>query len=258
MPGGQELLQRRARWALDDRDASAAMQWLDEFPVGASRRTVALRMRFRAARQAGESRMALETSRLLTKHRAFSHAAGVSIAQGLALEMVRKTHDVVQLTRVWECLEKAEQAIPEVACAAADRLFQLGGDVNISRQWVLPVWDEMVRVSNTLTLTQRTRLARVLERSFGIAGDVPDAVWLSRIEVAQMNNPRDAVLQYLAGMVCMRLNLWGKAQQLLKQSLVTLNQSELTRDAWVALARMAELRQDEKAAADAYREAAKR
>ena len=40
---------------------------------------------------------------------------------------------------------------------------------------------------------------------------------LGRIEAAQMANPRDAVLQYLAGVVCMRLSLWGKAQQMLKQ-----------------------------------------
>ena len=105
---------------------------------------------------------------------------------------------------------------------------------------------------------QRIRLARALEQGFGLAGESPDALWLSRIESAQMSNPRDGVLQYLAGMVCMRLNLWGKAQQLLKQSLLTLHQSELTRDTWLAIANMAELRQDAQGAADAYREAAKR
>jgi HemY protein len=97
-----------------------------------------------------------------------------------------------------------------------------------------------------------------LEQGFGLADASPDTAWLSRIEAAQLANPRDAVLQYLAGMVCMRLNLWGKAQQLLKQSLMTLNHSELTRDTWLALAHMAELRQDDQGAADAYREAAKR
>ena len=249
---------RRARWALDDRDAPAAMQWLDELPSGASRRTVALRMRFRAARQAGEPRMALESSRLLTKHRAFSEAAGTSIARGLAIELVRAAHDTVQLRRVWDILERAEQEIPEVACEAAERLLVLGGDVAVSRQWVLPVWESMARDHEALSLTQRIRLARVLEQGFGIAGESHDAVWLSRIESAQMGNPRDAVLQYLAGMVCMHLNLWGKAQQLLKQSLLTLNHSELARDTWLALANMAELRQDGQAAAAAYREAAKR
>lgn len=249
---------RRARWALDDRDATAALQWLDQLPSGASRRTVALRMRFRAARQAGEAQVALESARLLTKHRAFSETAGRSIARGLAIELIRSAHDPVQMQRAWDLLERAEQGIPDVACEAADRLLQLGGKAEISRTWLLPVWDAMARDHNLLNLAQRIRVARVLEQGFGLAGESPDALWLSRIESAQMANPRDGVLQYLAGMVCMRLNLWGKAQQLLKQSLLTLHESELTRDTWLAIANMAELRQDAKGAADAYREAAKR
>jgi len=116
----------------------------------------------------------------------------------------------------------------------------------------------MVQGRDALTLSQRIRLARVLERGFGAPDGAPDSGWLGRIESAQMGNPRDAVLQYLAGVVCMRLSLWGKAQQLFKQSLAVLQDSELTRDTWLALAQMAEQRQDVQAATHAYREAAKR
>ena len=87
-------------------------------------------------------------------------------------------------------------------------------------------------------------LVQVLEHSFAVSGGAPDAGWLGRIEAAQMANPRDAVLQYLAGVVCMRLRLWGKAQQMLRQSLSMLEDSELRRDAWLALAELAEQRQD--------------
>jgi HemY protein len=62
-------------------------------------------------------------------------------------------------------------------------------------------------------------------------------------------------LQYLAGVVCVRLSLWGKAQQLLKQALSMLQDPALKRDAWRALAEMAEQRQDAQAATDAYRQA---
>ena len=37
---------RAARWALEDRDAPAALQWLDELPQGAARRTLALSPRY--------------------------------------------------------------------------------------------------------------------------------------------------------------------------------------------------------------------
>ena len=55
----------------------------------------------------------------------------------------------------------------------------------------------------------------------------------------------------------MRLSLWGKAQQLLKQSLSLLQDVGLKRDAWRALAEMAEQRQDMAGATEAYREALK-
>ena len=254
---------RAARWALDDRDAAAALEWLNQLPQGAARRTVALRLRFKAARLAGQNRPALETARLLTKHRAFSESMGKSIARGLAIELIRGAHDPVQLQRAWDMLDAAEREMPDVAMEAAQRLLLLGGEVIVSRQWLLPVWDAMTRPAGTTnaagaaTLSQRVRMARALEQGFATEGGAADTGWLGRIESAQMANPRDAVLQYLAGVVCMRLSLWGKAQQLLKQSLSLLQDVGLKRDAWRALAEMAEQRQDMAGATEAYREALK-
>jgi HemY protein len=39
---------RAARWAMDDRDPAAALDWLGQLPQGAARRTLALRMKLRA------------------------------------------------------------------------------------------------------------------------------------------------------------------------------------------------------------------
>ena len=252
------LLMRAARWSLNDRDASAAVQWLDRLPQGAARRTIALRLRFKAARLAGQSRAALETSRLLTKHRAFTEVAGRSIVKGLAIELIQSTHDQAQLQRAWDALELAEQHIPEVALEGAQRLLLLGGDAALARQWLLPLWQSMGQGADGLSVALRVRLVRVLAHSFAAQQSTPDAAWLSLIETAQMANPRDAVLQYLAGVVCMRISLWGKAQQMIKQSLALLRDPELKRDAWLALAALAEQRQDTDAANLAYREAAKR
>jgi HemY protein len=249
---------RAARWSFDDRDAKAALEWLDQLPQGAARRTIALRIRFKAARLAGRAREALETVRLLTKHRAFSDVAGKSIARGLAIELIRGAHDPLQIQHAWDSLDVTEQHMPDVALEALERLLAQGGDVALARYWILPIWDAVVKRTDSLSLAQRVRMVRVLERGFAMADGAPDAAWLTRIESAQMHNPRDAVLQYLAGIVCMRLSLWGKAQQMLKQSLLLLQDPELKRDAWRALAQLAEQRQDDSAAAQAYREAAKR
>jgi HemY protein len=246
---------RAARWALDDRDAAKAIDWLDLMPQGASRRTIALRLRFKAARMAGRPLQALETARLLTKHRAFTEVAGKSIARGLAIEHLNDAYDPVQLQRAWDGLEPAERELPDVAMQAAQRLLDQGGEAQLSRQWLLPVWNAMLANNEALNLGQKVRLVRCLESGFGAQGQAPDALWLGRIEAAQIANPRDAALQYLAGVVCMRLSLWGKAQQLLKQSLALLKDAGLKRDAWRALAAIAEQRQDTASATEAYRQA---
>lgn len=248
---------RVAQWAFDDQDAAATLQWLDQLPQGAARRTVALRLRFKATRLAGQAHAALETARLLTKHRAFSETAGQSIARELAIELIRSSHDQVQIQRAWDTLDVSEQHMPDVALEAAERLSLHGGDASVARQWLLPVWDAMVQRPEALALSQRVRLVRILERGFVATDGAPDAEWLTRIESAQMGYPRDAVLQYLAGVICMRLKLWGKAQQMYRQSLSMLRDAELRSAAWCALAEMAEQRQDAKAAADAYKEAVK-
>jgi HemY protein len=252
------LLLRAARWALNDRDARTALQWLDRLPQGVARRTLALRLRFKAARLAGHSRVALETARLLSKHRAFSGETGKSIIQGLAIEWVRTSHDQGQMQHVWDTLDSAARQLPEVVLEAAERLVAVAGDPELSRQWLLPVWDAMVQEQSTFPQALRVRLIKVLTQTFSSGAATPDAIWLARIEFAQKANPREALLQYLAGVVCMRIGLWGKAQQMIKQSMTLLKDPELKRDGWLAIAILAEQRQDTDGANLAYREAAKR
>jgi len=202
-----------ARWALQDHDTQGALQWLDDLPQGAARRTLALRMRLKAARMARQTRSALETARLLAKHRAFSEVAAQGILRGLARELILTAHDLDQLQAVWNQLDGVERVMPEVAVEAAQRWLSLGGDANVARTWLLPVWERMVAQPGALTDTQRIGLVRVLEGGFKLASGAPEAVWLTRIEQAQMASPGDAALQYLAGIACMQLQLWGKAQQ---------------------------------------------
>jgi HemY protein len=158
---------------------------------------------------------------------------------------------------VWQQLDNAERATPEVALEACRRLLQMGGDVDTALAWLLPVWERMVDGVGTLTEVQRIGLVLGLENGFAAASGTPQALWLSRIEQAQMANPGDPILQYLAGVTCLRLQLWGKAQQLLKQSLPRLHNPGLERSAWAALAELAEQRSDTAEAAQAWKMAAK-
>ena len=261
-----------ARWSLQDHDANGALRWLDQLTQGPSRRTVALRLRFRAARRVGDTQAALETARLLAKHRAFSKVGGGIIVRALALEWIDTSHDAVQLQTVWSRLDAAERAMPEVAIHAAQRMGWLAsrgaadapGSAQLARQWLLPIWDRMVEQPQSIHEAQRVKLVSTIEQGFvSAAGSAPgsgaetlDGSWLTRIESAQMRNPRDPALQYLAGVACKHLQLWGKAQLLISQSLQRLSDTELQRSAWRHLAQLAEQRDDLAAAALAYRRGA--
>ena len=243
---------RAARWALEDRDASGALEWLGQLPQGAARRTLALRMKLRAARYARQTPQALETARLLAKHRAFSPDAAQSIVRGLALELLNDAHDPAQLQQAWHSLDENERAMPELAVHAASRLMALDGDSAMARDWLLPVWESMMDSRSELGDALRIKLITVLESGMGSL----DAAWLASIEAAQRSRPRDANLQYLAGMACLSRQLWGKARQLLSQAAPNLQDRTLNRNAWRALALLAEQREDEGGAADAYKRAA--
>jgi HemY protein len=241
-------LMRAAEWSLQDGDPQAAVGWLKGLPQGAARRTLALRMKLRAARLAHRTQEALETARLLAKHHAFSPGAARSIVRGLAVDLLNGAHDVAQLQRAWQTLEPAERLIPEVAMHAARRLSALGGDAQLARDWLLPLWERRAELGDDL----KVKLVGALEE--GLASI--DGAWLARIEAAQQSNPRDTTLQYLAGMACMKRQLWGKAQQLLTQAALGLQDAQLHRNAWRALAELAEQRGDAETAAQAWKRAA--
>jgi len=253
-------LLRAVRWAVEDRDPEAARGRLAELPQGAARRIQALRLKLRVARLGDATDEALETARLLAKHRAFSPEAAGSIVRGLALDALRDAHDLAQLQRVWDRLDAPERAVPAVALAAADRahaLLSRDGEAMPGEQtdtaarvnaWLEPLWAQF----GALEAGQQAHLARVFEPELAHL----DAAGLARLESLQRQWPQNPHLQYLAGQACLHRQLWGKAAQMLGQARHGLTDTTLQRRTWRALARLAEERGDETAARDAWRQAA--
>lgn len=250
------VLLRAATWALNTGESAQALSWLDELPTGAKRRTAALRIKLKAARQSGHIADAMETARLLAKHRAFSPQATASLMRALGIEQIARAWDAPQLQQILAGFDAHQRATPELALRAAQRLLELGGDAALARQWLVPAWDAWLQQPDALPDLHRTHLVQVLEEAMAAAGEAGDPAWLARIESAQRAQPRDVTFQYLAGMVCLQRGLWGKAQSLLTQATRGLDDVNLRRSAWRALAALAEQRGDQAGAAAAWREAA--
>ena len=236
------LFLRATRWSLDDNDAAGARAWWGQLSQGAMRRAASLRLRFRTARLAGENLEALVTVRQLIKHKAFRGATGGNIAQALAAELLRAPRDAQQLEQAWARLEPQEKEAAPVALLGAQRLLDLGGDGALSRAWLLPLWNSMLKSGTPLTADQQVRLVQILESGFSLPDAAPDSAWLARIENAQTANPRNPLLQYLAGAMCLRMSLWGKAEHFFKQASAGLQSVPLQREALSQLQRIQEQR----------------
>lgn len=247
---------RASRWLLDDRDAQGSLARLAQLPGAVARRTVAMRIQLKAARLAGQTARALDTALLLAKHRAFSASAAQSLVRSLVMDLIARTHDARALDKLWQELPPAQRALPEVVAQAATRWLELGGDPVRARAWLQPVWEAMLADSTGRAIIDSQKMVQALEMSMKDVSSADARAWLARIEAAQQARPNDAHLQYLAGMVYLRHQLWGKAQTVLGQAVKDLPDRGLQRRAWAALAQLAEQRQDTEAALQAWKQSA--
>ena len=252
-------LLRAVRWAVEDRDAGLARSRLAELPQGAARRIQALRLKLRIAHLGGATAEALDTARLLAKHRAFSPQASASIVRGLALDSLREAQDLSQLQSVWSRFDVGERSLPELALAVSQRGRQLEADpatdeqdreqmALLVRQWLAPLWPNL----SSLSALQQRQFVLALEPGLPQL----DGAGLAELEQAQRLQPANVYLQYLAGQACVQRQLWGKAAQLLGQASFGLKDAALLRRTWCSLARLAEERDDATAAQNAWKKAA--
>jgi HemY protein len=107
-----------------------------------------------------------------------------------------------------------------------------------------------------LSKAQQLKLTQTLEKSFTGQDTGEERDWLALIESAQKSNPREPLLQFLAGRLCQKRQLWGKAQLLLSQAVPALEDPVIRRQAWRSLAELAEQREDLPAAVAALKKAA--
>ncbi|MEK0417986.1 MAG: hypothetical protein RI949_1992 [Pseudomonadota bacterium] len=219
-----------AEWALDDRDASRALELLAQLPPGLSRRTQALRLKLQATRLARQPVEALHTARLLAKHQAFSEVAAKSLLRTLAFQVLDAARDAEQLRRQWSELDGVDRRDAAVVARAAQRAATFGAHEE-ARQWLRPLWDRL----GELTSEDRTLVASAL--CDNVQGLGPD--WLPKVESATVTYPSDPVIGIAAALVMAERGLWGKARRPLEHAAnSSVLEPRLRRRAWRELARL--------------------
>ncbi len=204
LEGGQLLA---AEWALDDQDPERARTLLAGLPAGVARRTQSLRLRLRTARLGRDTQEALDITRLLAKHQAFSEAAASGLLRALALEHLDDARDAGQLRRQWEQLEQEDRLDPVVLSQAVRKAVAMGAPAD-ARLWIDAAWPALPR----LAPEDRARVALALS----LAAEGAGVDWLERTEAATRTWPADPAVALAAGQICAERQLWGKARQLLE------------------------------------------
>jgi HemY protein len=238
-----------AEWALDDRDATRALELLGELPQGVARRTHALRLRLQATRLGRQPQEALKTARLLAKHQGFSKIAAQGLLRSLAFETLDTAHDIDQLRRVWAQFDSIDRRDAYVAARAADRAASLGAH-DEARSWLRPFWDALAE------LGPEERAAVALALVNALPGIGPE--WLPRLEAAAMAYAREGAIALAVGGALAERQLWGKARRLLEQAAGDpLLAGAARRKAWLMLAALATDEGDTERAAACFEAAAR-
>lgn len=237
-----------AEWALDDRDATRALELLGELPTGVARRTQALRLRLQATRLGRQPQEALKTARLLAKHQGFSKSAAQGLLRSLAFESLDTARDADQLRRVWMQLDALDRRDAFVAARAASRAAAFGAS-DEARGWLRPFWDRL----NELSPEERSAISLALVEAVAGLG----VEWLPRLESAARAYAREGAMAFAVGIALAERQLWGKAARLLEESAGDADlPSSARRRAWLTLARIAAEHDDGERAARAYEAAA--
>ncbi|MBB3258871.1 HemY protein [Paraburkholderia bannensis] len=229
----------------DGRDADGALAALTEMRTQGGRRIHAQQIALRAQQQLKNWGEVLKLVKTLEKREALHPAVAVRLRQLAAENLLRdRRHNADALLELWHALTPVERHSPRLADCAAELLIALERQNDarkIVEEALAQNWD-----------------ARLLRRYPDTAGD--DALPLiQKAEAWRKDRPEDGDLLFALGRLCLKQQLWGKAQSFLEAALKSANAGHnepLKIRSHRALARLHEELGDAGKAAAHYRESA--
>jgi HemY protein len=226
----------------DGRDAEGALSALTEMQSQGARRIHAQQIALRAQQQLKNWGEVLKLVKSLEKREAIHPAIAVRVRQQAAENLLRdRRHDADALLALWQSLAATERQSPRLADLAAELLVALNRH-NEARKIVEEAlqhnWD-----------------ARLLRRyPDTAAGDALPLI--QKAEAWHKTRPEDADLLFALGRLCLKQQLWGKAQSFLERALQLSDDEALTIRTHRSLARLFEELGDTGRAHEHYRASA--
>jgi HemY protein len=229
----------------DGRDADGALAALTEMRSQGGRRIHAQQIALRAQQQLKNWGEVLKLVKTLEKREALHPAVAVRLRQLAAENLLRdRRHNADALLELWQSLSTVERHSPRLADCAAELLIALNRQNDarkIVEEALAQNWD-----------------ARLLRRYPDTAGS--DALPLiQKAEAWRKERPDDGDLLFALGRLCLKQQLWGKAQSFLEAAVKSADATDnepLKIRSHRALARLHEQLGDAEKAAGHYRESA--
>ena len=229
----------------DGRDADGALAALTEMRTQGGRRIHAQQIALRAQQQLKNWSEVLKLVKTLEKREALHPAVAVRLRQLAAENLLRdRRHNADALLELWQSLSPVERHSPRLADCAAELLIALERQADarkIVEEALAQNWD-----------------ARLLRRYPDTVGN--DALPLiQKAETWRKEHPEDGDLLFALGRLCLKQQLWGKAQSFLEAAIKSADASQnepLKIRSHRALARLHEQLGDGEKAATHYRESA--
>lgn len=227
-----------AEFALADRRFDEAVASLERLRQSGGRHIAALRLALQAEQGRGRWDEVARLARQLRNHHGLTQEQAAPLLRRASLEQLREAEgDLAGLQRVWDSIAKEERLDPGLLTRAVPYLIAAGDDKL-----------GLAAIEAALAQEWEPELAAL----YGRCKSQDLRAQLATAEAWLRQHPDDAGLLMTLGRLCLRGQLWGKAQSYFEASL----SQQASRVAHLELARLAESLERKEEAARHYRAAA--
>lgn len=228
---------------VDDHRPQIALDVAKELSASGTRHIHALRLALKANQHASNWPEVLRLVRLLDKRNAIHPALSRRLRELAYADLLSgRAHDAESIRSVWATVPAEDRVQPFVAVRAASTFNAKG------------LHDEArAVVEKALAVEWDERLVRAYGNSAAAEGSSALLAQIERCEEWARKRPTDAELALTLGTLCLKQQLWGKAQRHLEQALSNATDSDTVREVHLKLAQLHEALNQPAEAASHYR-----